>query len=302
MNSIKPGYIYVLEHPSDPDLYKIGITTRDPEKRLAEHNSDFTKAAGRIVKETGQKWVLKEYHAVPDPYLAESAFWAATPFSLFPFRRGVEIEKMPWEMVQAGLSAARKVGVRPKSKPQPDHVYAYNAWMKKRLVGRGIVLVGHVRSKYGKSNFRCSQGHEWRTVPNEVAEGKGCPHCGQGERTPEEIREMLDVGYICLLANPFKPGFIRIATVRGELENVDYNDNIFNEWTIERYRSVEDLDLAETLIFGQLGNPTTDDEGLIEMDLAKADKAFKELHYSMVRQIALAEKRKSESSEDDSNS
>jgi hypothetical protein len=38
------------------------------------------------------------------------------------------------------------------------------------------------------------------------------------------------------------------------------------------------------------------------MNLAKADKAFKELHYSMVRQIALAEKRKSESSEDDSNS
>ncbi|MCH9695192.1 MAG: GIY-YIG nuclease family protein [Gammaproteobacteria bacterium] len=299
MNSIKPGYIYVLEHPSDPDLYKIGITTREPKKRLAEHNSDFTKAAGLEVKETGQTWVLKEYHAVPDPYLAESAFWAATPFSLFPFRSRVEIKTMSWETVQAGLSAARKVGVRPKSKPQPDHVYAYNAWMKKRLIGRGIVLVSHVRSKYGKSNFRCSQGHEWRTVPNEVAEGKGCPHCGQGARTPEEIRENLDVGVLCLLVSPLKLGFIRVVTVRGELEHLDDSDDIWNEWEIQRYRSVEEPELAETLIFGLLGNPTTDDDGLIEMDIDRAERAFKELHYSMVRQIAMAEKRHSETMEGD---
>ena len=294
MNSAKPGYIYVLEHPSDPDLYKIGITTRDPEKRLAEHNSDFTKAAGRIVKETGQKWVLKEYHAVPDPYLAEAAFWAATPFSLFPLRSAIEVEKVPWEMVQAGLKAARKVGVRPKSKPQPDHVYAYDAWMRKRLVGRGIVLVGHVRSKYGKSNFRCSQGHGWRTVPSEVAKGKGCPQCGQGTRTPEEIRETLDIGCLCLLVNANKPGFIRLAVVRGELEHVDYTDNIWNEWTVHRYRSVEEPALAESLIFDLLGNPRTDDEGLIEMDLGKVEQAFRDLHGAMVRQIALAEKRNSE--------
>jgi hypothetical protein len=236
MNSIKPGYIYVLVHPSDPGLYKVGITTRDPEKRLAEHNSDFTKAAGGVVKETGQKWVLKDYYTVPDPYLSEAAFWAVTPFPLFPFRRGIEVERMPWEMVQAGLKAAQKVGVRPKSKPQPDHVYAYNAWMKKRLVGRGIVLVGHVRSKYGKSNFRCSQGHEWRTVPNDVAEGKGCPHCGQGERSAEEIGETLDIGCLCLLVNPDKPGFIGLAIVSGESKHIDPTDNIWNEWTIHRYR------------------------------------------------------------------
>ena len=298
----EPGYLYVLAHPSDPQLVKVGRTVQKPEARLAQHNSDFSKIAGQIVLDTGQEWILIEVLEVPDPVHAEAAFWQAAFWHPFRGRPKVEVVCMSDEALQAGLDAARKAGVRPKPKPQPDHVHAYNAWMKKRLVGRGIVLVGHVRSKFGKANFRCSNGHEWRTVPNEVAEGKGCPHCGQGERNPEEIREMLDVGYIFLLANPFKPGFIRIATVRGELENVDYNDNIFNEWTIERHRSVEDLDLAKTLIFGQLGNPTTDDEGLIEMNLAKADKAFKELHYSMVRQIALAEKRKSESSEDDSNS
>ena len=62
---MKPGYIYVLVHPSDPDLYKVGITTRTPQIRLAQHNNDYSQLTGRIVKETGQKWELKEYH--PDP-------------------------------------------------------------------------------------------------------------------------------------------------------------------------------------------------------------------------------------------
>lgn len=64
---MKPGYIYVLAHPSDPLLVKIGRTTRKPEERLAEHNSNYEELTGRIVKETGQKWELKEYFAVPDP-------------------------------------------------------------------------------------------------------------------------------------------------------------------------------------------------------------------------------------------
>ena len=35
----RAGYLYVLAHPSDPDLYKIGVTVLRPEKRLAQHNS-----------------------------------------------------------------------------------------------------------------------------------------------------------------------------------------------------------------------------------------------------------------------
>lgn len=299
----EPGYLYVLAHPSDPQLVKVGRTVQKPEARLAQHNSDFSKIAGQIVLDTGQEWISIEVLEVPDPVRAEAAFWQAASWHPFRGRPKVEVVCMSDEALQAGLDAARKAGVRPKPKPQLDYVYAYNAWMKKRLVGRGIVLVGHVRSKFGRANFRCSNGHEWRTVPNEVAEGKGCPHCGQGERTREEIKEMLlDVGYLCLMANPTKPGCIRIAKVRGEFEDLNNMDSIYDGWDIERYRSVEDLDLAETLILGQLGSPTTDDEGLIEMDLDRADRAFKDLHYSMVRQIALAEKRMSETSEDDSNS
>jgi hypothetical protein len=298
----EPGYLYVLAHPSDPQLVKVGRTVQKPEARLAQHNSDFSKIAGQIVLDTGQEWILIEVLEVPDPVHAEAAFWRAAYWHPFRGSPKVEVVCISDEALQAGLDAARKAGVRPKPKPQRDHVYAYNAWMKKRLVGRGIVLVGHVRSKFGKANFRCSNGHEWRTVPNEVAQGKGCPHCGQGERTPEEIKEMLDVGYLCLLVNPTKPGFIRLAKVRGDFEDLDYMASIFDEWAIQRYRSVEDLDLAETLILDQLGNPKIDDEGLFEMNLARADRAFRDLHYSMVRQIALAEKRMSENSEDDSSS
>jgi len=75
---MRPGFLYVLEHPSDPNLVKIGRTIRSPEQRLVEHNSDYTKLAGKIVKETGQKWKLKEVVAVPDPAYAEAAFWETT--------------------------------------------------------------------------------------------------------------------------------------------------------------------------------------------------------------------------------
>jgi hypothetical protein len=37
---MESGYLYVLVHPSDPDLYKVGQTTRHPQERLVEHNCD----------------------------------------------------------------------------------------------------------------------------------------------------------------------------------------------------------------------------------------------------------------------
>jgi hypothetical protein len=183
---MKSGYLYVLVHPSDPDLYKVGQTTRHPQERLVEHNSNYSEHAGRIVKETGEKWELKTYIAVPDPNWAEAVFWGATGLTDVPFRGGIEVQRMEWKLVQAGLEAAKKAGVRPPPKPLPDYVYAYTAWMKKRLEGRGITLIGHVKSKTsGRNNFQCSNGHEWRAIPNDVAEGEGCPQCGMGQRTPE---------------------------------------------------------------------------------------------------------------------
>src|SRR5438552_17647234 len=130
----RAGYLYVLAHPSDPDLYKIGVTVLRPEKRLAQHNSQLDKHAGRLVKETGQKWELKTYIAVPDPYRAERAFWGATPFPDFPFRRGIEVEKMKWQLVQKGLDAAARAEVRPRQ--PPPRIAKSRAWVNAQLGGR----------------------------------------------------------------------------------------------------------------------------------------------------------------------
>lgn len=290
--TMKSGYIYVLVHPSDPGLYKVGITTRKPELRLAQHNSAYDSVAGRIVKETGQKWELKEYHAVPDPYWAEITFWRTTHFSLIPYRYGVEVEWMDWSQVQRGLDAAKSAGIRPGPAPLPDHVYAYTASIKKRLEGRGITLLGYVRSiESGKANFRCSNGHEWRTTPSHVGEGQGCPECGIGERDPEEIRQRIKAGVICLLTHPEKSGFVNIGLGYGTLEDV-CRVKPWGDWEAHRYRGVEEVALAESLIWELLGKPLPHDREPIKMDLDVAEDAFRKLIYLLRAEIALEEKRK----------
>jgi hypothetical protein len=102
----KAGYIYILTHPSEDDLYKIGVTIRDPLKRLAQHNTNYKQLTGRIVKETGQKWILKEYHPVENIYATESLFWAHTPFADMPFLNKEEVWNMKWEEVEYALKSA----------------------------------------------------------------------------------------------------------------------------------------------------------------------------------------------------
>ena len=287
---MNPGYLYVLTHPSKPDLYKVGQTIRHPQVRLAEHNSGYDKYAGQIVKETGQKWELKTYISVPDPYWAEAVFWNTTPFAVLPYRYGIEVQVMPWEEVQKGLVAARKAGLRPPPGPIPDHIYAYRAWMNKRLYGRGITLIGEVRSKAGKSNFRCSNGHQWRTTPMNVAKGEGCPHCGMGERNLIELLKAIKVGTIHLLIHPNKPGFIKIGLKYAGIEHQE--ENIWKEWEEHRYRSVEEPELALSLVMELLGMPEADPFEPIEIDLDTAEKAFRELHYRLDSEIALRERAK----------
>jgi hypothetical protein len=261
--AIRSGYLYVLEHPSVPDLYKIGVTVLHPEKRLAQHNRQYEKYAGQIVKATGQTWELKTYISVPDPYWAERAFWGATHFPDIPYRGGVEVERMDWQLVLKGLGAARDAGMRPPpmSTPMPDHVYAYTVEMNRRLEGRGIALVGHVTSRSGKATFRCSNNHEWRTRSFYVGEGQGCPKCGIGVRKPEEVRKAARLGYLCLLIHPDQPGTIKIGLTYGDLEDD------WGEWEIHRYRDVQDPALAEVLIWELLGHPLPHDRKPIRLDL-----------------------------------
>jgi len=167
---MKPGYIYVLVHPSYPDLYKIGITIRKPEQRLAQYNSDYTQLTGRIVKETGQKWEVKEYYPVPDPYHAESVFRRTTKFADIPYRRRVEVETMSWEEVEKALDAARNAGLRPPEPDQPDYIYAYTAQIRRRRGDvyrrpRGAQLLGSVEQELLLTDrglpFGCSSYHRY---------------------------------------------------------------------------------------------------------------------------------------------
>ncbi|WP_156436590.1 GIY-YIG nuclease family protein [Bradyrhizobium pachyrhizi] len=289
---MKSGYLYVLIHPSDPALYKVGMTTRHPEERLVEHNTKYSEYAGQIVKETGQKWELKTYIAVPDTNWAETVFWGATGFGNIPYRRGIEVERMEWKCVQAGLEAVKSAGVRRPPKQLPDYVYAYTASVKKRLEGRGITLIGHVKSRIsGRNNFQCSNGHVWRTIPNNVAEGEGCPQCGMGQRTPEEIRQAAKSGVLFLLTHPDQPGLVKIGLTYRTLEECDAESN-WDGWQVHRYRNVDEPVLAESLIWELLGHPLPNDREPISIDLHIAEQAFRDLHGRLVSEIASAEKAK----------
>jgi hypothetical protein len=104
------GYLYVLVHPSDPELYKIGVTILHPEKRLAQHNRDHKKYVGQIVKETGQKWEIR--HILPyliriwqKEFFGQQRLWRT-----LPYLGGIEVQKMEWQWVEMGLNAAKKAG------------------------------------------------------------------------------------------------------------------------------------------------------------------------------------------------
>ncbi len=190
------------------------------------------------------------------------------------------------------LDTLPKAAKKTPSKPLPDWVYAYTAWMKKRLLGRDITLVGHVRSMVsGKATFRCSNGHVWRTKCSAVAEGEGCPQCGVGSRTPEEIWGSAKLGYLCLLVHPEKLGFIRIGLTYNTLKQC-YENNVWDDWVVHRYRFVEDPVLAERLIWELLGQSPLDNREPIKINLFDAEQAFQKLIYEMYREIALEEKKK----------
>ncbi|HAT2098236.1 TPA: GIY-YIG nuclease family protein [Legionella pneumophila] len=280
------GYLYVLIHSSNPNLYKIGITIRDVNKRLAEHNRKSEEYTSQIVVKTGLKWEIKTYISVPDVYWAELAFWGATPLAHVPFLGGIEVHEMEWEWVQSGLEAAKSAGLRPKP-DIPDHVYAYTAWMKKHLYGRGISLDGFVRSRTGKSNFNCINGHSWRITPQLVANGKGCPECGMGEKSQNEMFELVKPAFTCLLTHDDFPGFVKIMNV----DNL-HEANISGGWTIHRYRNVDNEPiLAENLLLDLLGVQKPYDGGKIKIDIQDAERAFRQLIYrlreaSVVRALA----------------
>jgi hypothetical protein len=187
--AVKPGFIYVLIHPSDPNLIKVGMTTRNPKVRLKEHNTQFDKAAGRIVRDTGQDWVIKEFFAVKDVYNAESVFYNRRPlnFPKFGIGRGgrTEIIKLidsgdiTWDWVQEGLELAKSIGVRrdvlqpPNLKPKPKKG---SEWIKNQLKDSGLKPLkgfGGIQ----KVEWMCSEGHIFKLDGRTLVRFPFCPIC-----------------------------------------------------------------------------------------------------------------------------
>ena len=222
---MRSGCIYVLVHSSDPTLVKVGRTTQKLERRIAQHNSDFTKIAGQVVKETGQKWELKESIEVPDPVHAEAAFWGATGFADIAYRGGAEVERMDWRTVQAGLDAARKAGVRPPPKPR---LVRNREWMLEQLEGTGISLIGRYRGLLTFAEFQCEAGHTFKESPGLVANIESCPLCPP--RGAETSTDLLPHFRAVLSENPLGSSFSSRPSILGErVRNVFA---LLSEWAI----------------------------------------------------------------------
>jgi hypothetical protein len=85
----KPGYLYLLMHSDLPGYFKVGHTTKHPQARLKEHNSDVKKFLGQIVQQTGTVWQLIYYVPVTAARRAESYF-----YDVFPRFRNLELMRI----------------------------------------------------------------------------------------------------------------------------------------------------------------------------------------------------------------
>jgi hypothetical protein len=88
------------------------------------------------------------------------------------------------------------------------------------------------------------------------------------------------------LIHPDKPGVIKIGLTYKTQEQC-YDENVWEDWKVHRYRFVEDPVLAEKIIWELLGQPLPHDREPIKIDLSVAEQAFRDLIPQMHHQIAL---------------
>lgn len=182
--TVKAGFIYVLIHPSDSNLIKVGMTTRTPEARLKEHNTQFDKAAGKVVEASGQKWMIKESFAVEDTYNAESAFFHRSPLTEIPYALNNELltlnGDMNWDWVNKGLEAAKSAGIRKDIKqppiPKPKQS-KFGREIESQLKDSNLKPLNGFGNGITKVAFECLNGHVFKLDGRTVARLPFCPVC-----------------------------------------------------------------------------------------------------------------------------
>jgi hypothetical protein len=183
--AVKAGFIYVLTHPSDPNLIKVGMTTRSPEVRLKEHNTQFDKVVGEVVKTTGQEWVIREFFAVEDTYNSESAFFQRSPLTEIPYALSNELltlddDYINWDWVNQGLKLVQSVGLRkdvsqpPIPKPKPKKGAQ---WIEAQLKDSGLIPLKGFGNGITKVAFECPKGHVFKLDGRTLARLPFCPFC-----------------------------------------------------------------------------------------------------------------------------
>ena len=187
--AVKAGFIYVLTHPSDECLIKVGMTTRSPQIRLQEHNTQFDKVAGEVVEATGQEWIIKDYFEVEDTYNAESAFFRRSPLTEIPYALGDELlrlddKHMNWDWVNEGLEAAKSIGVRKDASqsPNPKPIPKKGAqWIEAQLEGSGLKSVKGCGNGLTKVYFECPKEHTFKISGYSLVRFPFCPVCEPGQ-------------------------------------------------------------------------------------------------------------------------
>jgi hypothetical protein len=81
-----------------------------------------------------------------------------------------------WQLVQRGLDAAKKAGVRPQP-VQPTKPVRNREWMINLLEGTGITMIDRYRGLVTGIEFQCEKGHVFKESPGVVAYRKSCPCC-----------------------------------------------------------------------------------------------------------------------------
>ncbi len=74
--------------------------------------------------------------------------------------------------------------------------------INRKLVPRGIELIGECVGNTTKTTFRCNAGHEWVADQGSVVNGNGCPHCSKRfPHTKDSINLILKERKIELIAD-----------------------------------------------------------------------------------------------------
>ena len=192
------GFLYVLKHPSDPNLLKIGMTRRDPLARLKEHNRDHDKVTGEIVKTTGEPWELINTVKVDDVYLAEHAFWKRYPLDDVPFVYSNELLSLSmvgYKWVEEGLELARKAGARadpsipPIPKPTPKRG---SKWIEAHLEETGIKPLKSCGNGITKAWFACKTGHKFKIGGYKLLRIPSCPVCNPEQFSAWELNRHIE--------------------------------------------------------------------------------------------------------------